>query len=261
VDAYKYWSSLGVSYDGQTLFALAIYDSAYLSTDQGANWHTVGGFGGASLLTHYARLSGDGQAILIPIWNGRVWLSLNGGVSFEEYRPDGMDHSYNWCAAAIDYDGSAWIVGAYGGRGYVTTNSGASFIEAKPEGDADILWNRASINSTGSLIAVSIEGRYLYYSTDGGATWGRWTPLAGLQNYSNIAMSASGRYVIAEVMPGKVYWSSNFGSSWVVETPPGDALNRNWYGAAVNWEGTRYVVCGEYDGSTPNERVYLGVAH
>ena len=66
-------------------------------------------------------------------------------------------------------------------------------------------------------------------------------------------MSEDGKTILAGVYSGRLYLSTNTGSTWSEVQPAGDA-NRNWYTSSMSADG-KTILAGVY--STSNGRLYL----
>lgn len=153
---------------------------------------------------------------------GRLYTSSDGGSSWTERRPDGVNIDREWKTVACDSDGSVLIVASCGysgkGRLYISTDYGVTWTEKKPDGDGEKQWNAVGCDSDGSVIIVLANGSKGYISTDSGLNWTEINPDGIPSDPSDfwcnkLAISSDGSLILVSKNL-KAYKSTNYGSSW-----------------------------------------------
>ncbi len=66
--------------------------------------------------------------------------------------------------------------------------------------------------------------------------------------FSEVAMSSNGQYVVGCVYGGKIWTSSNYGNTWIEQTT---SPTKNWYGVACSDDGTIVYAVDDYDAADP----------
>ena len=80
-----------------------------------------------------------------------------------------------------------------------------------------------------------MSGRYIYTSSDRGASWTQATT-AGSRHWTSIASSSDGTKLAAVEYNGYIYTSTDSGASWTEQTTAG---SRDWYSIASSSDGTK----------------------
>jgi hypothetical protein len=92
--------------------------------------------------------------------------------------------------------------------------------------------------SAPSILYASVNGGYLYKSTDSGANWTELTT-AGSRSWSSIMCSSTGTYVIAtNSAAGFIYISTDSGATWSEKSSAG---GRSWDQGFISEDGTNCV--------------------
>jgi hypothetical protein len=87
-------------------------------------------------------------------------------------------------------------------------------------------WTAISVNNTSGVYFAVATGDYIYYTTNGGATW---TQQGTVQNWSAITIDTyNPSSAIACVAGGGIYYTSNSGTTWTLSA---SAPTANWSGA------------------------------
>lgn len=209
-------------------------DTAYRSTDGGANWTTVpkasalsetGLFWHADVATRQVRRSTDGGRTLTPVYDFKADAEVGGFIWLTTQMAASGDRTAV-LLTRVAREAMAW----YG-----------SFIDYKDvvhrTVDGGATWTRLEV-ATGSqtsvthLAAVSPDGMRLLgcygaappcrsplLSVDGGQTWAPVTPSVQASSITFVAIASPGPTLIAQ--DGNRYWlSEDFGKSWAVMTAP-----------------------------------------
>jgi len=243
--------------DGQIVYA-AGYDylggptTMYVSVDAGSTWY-IGD--GGTLWTSVA-CSADGSfAIGYSTTGNLIYTSSNYGSNWvvndflSNYAIANLptDGYYVFNSVACSADGQTLVAsagqdstGAAGtifvshdqGANWTTTSPAYSFHKVVCSADGNVIYGSQSIQPFVGPWDYSI------LSTDGGATW---TTISGLPIYTIIACSADGSTAIAvDGINGAVYWSTDQGSNWFLQTDVGNSTL--WYGVAMSPNGSNVIL-------------------
>jgi photosystem II stability/assembly factor-like uncharacterized protein len=237
------------------------YHSGYLirSTDGGRNWERCGGM-------HQSRdvisTSADGMTVVMdgydaanPAVGTRLWLSKDGGDTWDEMRPTGDDASKTWWVNGCSADGTRLYAAQsnYGGgdqgRMYRSVNSGAEWDEIRPLGDIDTGWVNFYCSADGMRLLAQARNASdslatVCVSNDGGDTWTEVRPNGSAGIYYRMTMSSDGLTILAAHATygsGRVYISTNGGTSWT-ETQPLGNVGSNWNCTAMSADGIHMMV-------------------
>lgn len=113
--------------------------------------------------------------------------------------------------------------------------------EVQPAGNNNRNWLCMSFSPTGQIVLAGNESG-LYKSNDYGSTWS----LIFSTNYVNaVDMSDDGQNIMCSGNDGshyggRLYVSTNGGSSWTEKTPAGNAV-RSWFNLSVSSDGTKML--------------------
>lgn len=171
-------------------------------------------------------------------------LSANVLFSLNDAWPSPEDRS--WGDLAHDSDGTNLMIGESDGRLYISSNYGITWTEVQPAGDVDGVWEASASDSDGSVLLAASQGGYAYISTDSGATWAETQPVGGhvkRQWYCAESDSDGTNLIIGALdsdapdQPGRLYISSNTGTSWTEVTPAG-AADKDWTAVASDSDGS-----------------------
>jgi prepilin-type N-terminal cleavage/methylation domain-containing protein len=170
-----------------------------------------------------------------------VYTSVNNGVDWSGCQKNVIDT--RWQSVVMSGDGSKLIINETidedrgGGHMYSSIDSGNSWTQ------------RASGNQPNGLLSMSNDGSktvsstYNLYnvntsvwaSTDLGANWNEKTA-AGSRSWHSVIISKDGTKLIAGEYPGKLYTSSDFGSSWTAR-----GTSNWWNDIAMSNNGSKAV--------------------
>jgi hypothetical protein len=143
-------------------------------------------------------------------------LDINGSERVNGARLFGDGSAQVSAAAVLDYStfGQNWV-----------TVSGLSTGS----------WQTAAMSASGQYQAVAGNGVGLYYSSNYGVTWSNSNIATANNNFTSIAISASGQYMIACVQATNgIYYSNNYGISWTQVSGSG---SYNWYQVCISASG------------------------
>lgn len=102
-----------------------------------------------------------------------------------------------------------------------------------------------SMSADGSRITAVTYFDYIYVSIDYGFSF---TSKSSVLAYVNVAMSSTGQYQIASTWAfsgGKVYFSSDYGETWLDKTP--FSLVLDWKGVTISSDGSKLTVAAAYE--------------
>jgi photosystem II stability/assembly factor-like uncharacterized protein len=201
-------------------------------------------------------INATGLVILAAENAGRVYITTDGGSSWTETQPKGAADG-NWYSCAIDDDGSHMIIAEFPGKLYVSTNSGSSWSEVTPAGAGSKDWGAVCCDSDGSVMCAA-EITYtgaLYVSTDSGSSWSaaKYPPGGTTQGkYYGLDCDSDGSViVVCDYTPsyvaasrGRVWISTDTGSSWTESRPDGDT-NYMWADVACDADGSHFIACAQ----------------
>ena len=109
--------------------------------------------------------------------------------------------------------------------------------------ESDRNWSAVDINESGNIMVATVNGGYIYVSTDNGYTWNQ---RATLQAWSSVYCNASGNLMIATVLNAVIYRSTDYGETWQITG--GEGTNaREWVAIAGNASGSQLVAVAKID--------------
>jgi peptidoglycan hydrolase-like protein with peptidoglycan-binding domain len=141
------------------------------------------------------------------------------------------------------------------------THAASVWVERTSSGERS--WNFITSSSDGTKLAASVDGGYIYTSSDSGISWNQITS-AGSRNWKSITSSSDGTKLAAAVSFGYIYTSTNSGVSWTEQTSTGQ---RFWNSITSSSDGTKlaavnsnsgYIYTSSDSGDTWTERISSG---
>lgn len=195
---------------------------------------------GVSVSWFSVAMSGDGQTIVAGGYTSNLWVSTDGGNSWNEDTSIGQAHPYK--SIAISADGQYVAAAAYNNFNtpylFYSTDYGATFTQknfaySKADGIA--------ISDDGQIIAVAHNSPNIYnipVSTDGGDTW---TDGNQAGEWRSIAMSADGTKMIAceyssTTYTGYVWLSDDTGATW-----SNTGSQKSWKHVSMSADGSKMI--------------------
>lgn len=157
-------------------------------------------------------ISDNGLFIILAEENGRLYISPDNGVTWNETQPDG-DNDRPWICVKCDGDGSNLIAcykadGMTTGKIFTSSNSGSSWVERQPAGAGFQDWRSVATDDTGSALLAASYGARLWYSANSGSSWTETRPLGDTnQNWENVVMDGSNSQRMTSVEDGALYYS------------------------------------------------------
>lgn len=244
---------IGASYNGQYILKLGWGAACYLSNDYGNTWNVVSALGsyqwtasmsdsgqyilvtsivgGSNLSSNYgvtwsglqqaneSKVSSTGRYMILAT-NSGISYSNNFGQSFTNWTDSGVN---TWNTVAISADGSTAVAvrATTPATIWRTTNFGSTWSQIYSNPSSVPFGNISCSSDAKYILVVLAQGQSgkMYLSSNYGASF---SPLGtgtgnGLSdaNYFKVSMSASGRYMAVACNSGFVFYSQNYGSSWV----------------------------------------------
>ncbi len=129
--------------------------------------------------------------------------------------------------------------------------------------DIDAVWNAVTWTGSGSEPTLPTgkyswaqyqDGRVVFKNIDNAEVtfiMDPYTPVTD-KNWQCVASNSTGERLIAGVYNGRIYKSSNYGSTWTEIQPAGD-VNKNWYCTASDSTGQYLIACSTWSGG----RIYI----
>lgn len=249
-----HWYGVDASEDGQTQIAVSYGGHIAKSEDGGETWRYIDHF-----IVSYpegygkVKVSNDAKYVLITAFSGYVYLSDDYGESYWT-----LFSRSNWRGIAMSDSGQYMVVGNEGSGMYpdyvsfiqISEDYGSSWTRVSFD---DMAVNFVGMSGDGSHITVAFADwsgasvRALAVSTDYGLTFtfkGLTTFDDGFQ-ITDVRMSYDGQYQVISDMgwggvPGKVWVSENFGSTW---TEKGD--RDAWTCIAMERNNHNHLIVGK----------------
>ena len=241
---------------------------------------TPGNFDQQSGLTdgNYADMSvsSDGMKIILPVDGGKLLVSTDGGVNFNE-----KGSSKDWWASAISEDGTTMFAGDKdfnSGAVWRSTDSGSTWSEISTTKMSTCSATTCADN--GNLMGIDCSsdcsivyasytnsqagtGGLIMKSTDSGATFTDITPTVvgddDHEELKRIACSGDGTKVLASIavgstgLGGGLYVSSDSGSTW---TEVSGTTGFKWEDVSVSSDGM-HMFASKYGATTNNQKPLL----
>ena len=185
---------------------------------------------------------GNGGVIISPTWTQR---DPTGANAIRYWHGAAMSADGNTIAAIAQYANPPVYVSADGGETWTPRNTGL------PGG---VAYTDIKMSADGQTLIVTIQGNYVWTSTNGGVNWTQRTPAgAGVtKNWNVAAMSSDGSKMVVAADNDYVYTSGDGGATWTQRDPGG--VTGRWQGLTISDDGTKL-----YAGSRAGATVYFSV--
>lgn len=209
------WPSIALSNSGQYVFAGVDGLIGYTvgSSNSGANLtrrHLSNTLGAPVLAC-----SDDGQRVVAAYYGGRLVMSKNFGVNWDE-QTTGLSSSGRWLSVACSGDGLRGIAGSDSELFTFTIGTDGKATWTKRNGAGQQRWTSLSMSKDGAVILGTAGNGSLWMSTNGGVTWSPRLE-ASAQSWSASTCSADGKFLAAAVDGAKVWTSSDGGTTWTLQ--------------------------------------------
>ena len=261
------FSSISVSSSGQYMAVSAsdgggnVPGSIFISNDYGKTWLASSSSGWNAI-----SLSGNAYYAVAVNNNGIYFYNQNGDIgnifSLENNVPlktnyiiKGTDSwtitsaptNIDWPSIAVSGSGQYMVV--VGNNPSTTDSSGYIYLSS----DFGVTWsNKFTYTQNLVGVAISDNGQYMaavasgsttgdiFVSSDFGSSWVNKTAASPNYDYTSIAMSSSGQYMVAGTSSanGDIWVSNNFGSTWVYKD-----YSFSWTSVAVSSDGKYMAAC------------------
>ena len=177
-----------------------------------------------------------GDYIIAAVYNSYLLLWDKPNSRFNNYNESNefKDASRNeitnitryWISVSCSYSGQYMSACAYNGNIFISTNYGVLFTSS-PENFAkkwvQIVMNKNSDNNKDGIVQLACAEDGLFISYDRGANWSQIrnevidNALSNIgSKWSSVAISDSGKYMLATVYGGYIYASYNYGYDWSI---------------------------------------------
>ena len=157
-------------------------------------------------VTACTEMSASGQYMTSIIGSGNIYVSANYGSSWTV-----VDLNKDWLSVAMSASGQYQIASTLNDI-YYSSNYGQSWTKGESVPGQNL---KLCMSESGQYACVTTySGAGVYYSSNYGQTW---SASSGITNAFAIAISASGKNVIAGAInqnPNSIYYSTNYGVSW-----------------------------------------------
>ena len=165
----------------------------------------------------------DGSKIAAASFIGDFYTSTDAGTNWlATSSPDPSQ----WPVLAASADGDNLAAAFYGGAIYTSANWGGTW---QPSAAPIDRWNCLASSADGTKFAAGTSPGVLYTSKDSGATFTSRLP----QNNAYQAIAGSDSNLVAVVLGGKIYRSTDLGETWAATTAP----PANWSSIAASISG------------------------
>ncbi len=230
------WNQIRTNSDGSVIGIGSQSGDLYLTRDFGTSWVYTSAISGQPM--YRLGVSGDGNTVIGghdsriyqakfsgSTWNytNVAWLTTAGTTRCAGYGP-------NFNSFGASADGSKWIAGVRDESCiYTSVNSGDTWSNSGAVGGTN--WGSA-ISSDGLIKVTSNSNGKVYRNSGSGwsQTTGTGLPGTGL---SGMACDATCSKIVTYVYQGKIYISSDSGTSWSVS----NSSNQNWSDISMSTDG------------------------
>jgi len=244
------WTSISVSSIGQYQSA-CISDattttSIYTSSDYGITWtaRTVPASGKFNSIS----LSSNGLYQSSVINGGRMYRSIDSGVTWSEPTTSQTIGNQNWCSIAVSSNGAYQTAVVNNGRIWRSINYGANwdaslYYTNSLVTDISRSWLSVAMSSSGQYQSAGLTNDAIWISSDYGASW-KIAITTKYASWNSIAISSSGQYQTAYTLSGEIFTSNNFGETFGYIT---NYASPNYTSVTISSSG-RYQTIGSNSG-------------
>lgn len=103
-------------------------------------------------------------------------------------------------------------------------------------------WSSIAISGDGTYMAAVEGGGYtgnIYTSSNRGVDWTAHTSTPGSQIFWSVGISDNGSTIVSAAYNGKVWYSTNYGSSWI----DSNSNTNNWFQVGISGNGAILAAC------------------
>jgi hypothetical protein len=186
--------------------------------------------------------SSDGTHLAAADAANYIYMSTNSGATWTQ--PNST--AAYWSGIASSADGTHLIACggdtpnfSASGDVYLSSNSGQSWMPqtSSPMGSGP--WSSVASSASGTVLAATVRGGYIYYSQNGGLGWSEGASTGGGYLWTSVACSASGTIMVAVAADGNIFISTNSGANWSSNSI--SSLGLPWTSVACSEDGSRMV--------------------
>ena len=185
--------------------------------------------------------SADGMVVLGAGRNNELLqVSIDSGLTWAR-----RDTMRNWTSAAVTPGGSPLFAGTATGSIFSSWDKGTTWnlTDTLPGPVASLAIGHPGFATTPYLLVAAVAGGKVYTSDSWGGS-GTWVAHATNGNWSTVACSADGMFIVAAAYNGGMYRSYDFGVTWA-RMPLWPAVNRTWTSVALSSDGSKIVAVEE----------------
>jgi hypothetical protein len=224
----KNWVSIAASRDGTRWAAVEQPGYLYFSMWNNTGWNSVPA-AGSHTWTGVA-LSAGGDRIAATDLDGLVSVSSDSGASWSAYPTNAQQG-----VVALTDDGSIAICGSLGSGVYFVDTSTGRYVSSQ---DTSTSQAQVASSTDGNKLVLAQSGRFIYTSSDSGATWiTRFS--SGIHDWVSVASSGDGCKLLAADTGGTfgyLYLSADCGATWNRIVDPGFDF---WKAVAMSSDGKK----------------------
>lgn len=198
-------------------------------------------------------MSGDGQVILLSVYNGYMYKSTDGGNTFSELTSLGSAPTWHMAASSdgskLAADNVRLVGSSYVGPILLSNDYGATW--ATSTGAGTRYWNGVAMSDDGTVVVGVVYKGYPFVSVDSGSTWNQ---RGNYGYYHGVDCSFDCSKMLA--LPSGSYpnVSTNTGLNWSQKSALGQ---KTWYANSVSNDGTKMVVGSTLHPSYPVTVLYV----
>ena len=181
-----------------------------------------------------------------PAGPGVTWVDVTGtsvqAASNTGYMADNVSQVTVTLPASPAVGDIVQVTGIGAGGWMIAQNAGQSIITKDLPGGIGALWTARDSVRNWYGVASSSDGTKLVATVIGGQIYtstdsgATWTARDSVRSWVGVASSSDGTKLVATVTGGQIYTSTDSGATWTAH----DSI-RNWFGVASSSDGTKLV--------------------
>lgn len=242
--------SIATSDNGQIVYMV---DSNYVqfSSDYGKTWiYRNDGYVNAGT-TAAISVSSDGRVAAIVQKEGHIYITSDFGVNWVQRNNVTSSTDYydpfnfpdlgmgQWECVSVSESGQRIIV-TEGPYTYISNDYGSTFSVSQVSA---ISIKSMGMSGDGRIVLLaSNTSSKVFISNDYGSSFSRVNSL-GLLDWTTVAVSGDGRYLLAGAWDAGIWISTNTGTSWTQKSIA--VTDKNWFKATISSYGERIVILRE----------------
>ena len=242
-----YWKGVASSSDGSRIAAISTNGQLWTSTNSGTTWESHTALNALNLTTWQNIVTNaSGETLTVASGNGSVYSSGDFGTTWTATNLTGLFGVSTLYGVTTSADGKILAVSDFGtNKVLVSTNSGLSWSNEGPSGPVTgNFWNVVLSGDGLTLAAIASAGN-IWTATYSPTTTPKWTwHDTGISSSSGfwrgLSISSNGNFIAASAYNGKIYVSSDSGTTWSVPSGFGTLGNINWQRITMSQDG-RYI--------------------